>query len=72
MATIVLRNVKGSALTSTEMDDNITNLNNELVISGSIDTANKDIVLNLRDTSTVDISYQPIVDEAIALSIALG
>jgi hypothetical protein len=48
MATIVLRNVKGSPLTSVEVDANFTNLNNELAtkLDGSGGTINSDLVIN--------------------------
>jgi hypothetical protein len=48
MATLVLRNVKGSPLTSVEVDANFTNLNDELAtkLDGSGGQIDSDLVIN--------------------------
>jgi len=74
MANIVLRNVKGTPLTAAEMDNNLSGLNDELIISGSVNTVTKNIDLVTRSASVPNISfsYQPIIDEATAMAIAFG
>lgn len=69
MATITLRNVKGSALTNTEVDDNFNNLNTEL--GGKLVASS-----NLSDLSSVasaqaNLQVDP-AGTAVALAIALG
>lgn len=41
MATLVLRNVKGSPLTNTEVDNNFSNINNELGVVSNLSTTAK-------------------------------
>jgi hypothetical protein len=56
MATIVTRASKGSALTWTEGDDNITNLNNELITKVASITAGTGISVTGTTTPTVALS----------------
>jgi hypothetical protein len=70
MSTLTLRNVKGSPLTNTEVDDNFSNLNtdkmeksNNLSDLSSTSTART----NLGVYSTTEVQEQ-----AIAFAIALG
>lgn len=70
MSTITLRNVKGTPLTNTEVDDNFSNLNtdkmeksNNLSDLSSTSTART----NLGVYSTTEVQEQ-----AIAFAIALG
>jgi len=58
MATITLRETKGSPLTYTEMDNNLTNLNNDKL----------ELINNLDVASTMDVNadYIPIMIQALA------
>jgi hypothetical protein len=77
MATLVLRNVKGSPLTSVEMDGNLSGLNDEFVTSGSM-TGTKEITLVTRGETVADVTvdttpmYDALNADATALAIALG
>jgi hypothetical protein len=66
MSTLTLRNVKGSPLTNTEVDDNFSNLNTDKMEKSS----------NLSDlTSAATARTNLDVDQAgtaVAMSIALG
>lgn len=70
MATVTLRNTKGSPLTNTEVDDNFNNLNTDKMEKSS----------NLADLSSdstartnLDVySKEETTSEAIAMAIALG
>jgi len=53
MATLVLRNVKGSPLTNTEVDNNFSNINNELgVVSNLSTTAKANLVAAINELAT--------------------
>ena len=70
MSTITLRNVKGSPLTNTEVDDNFSNLNTDKMEKSSNlgDLADKPTArsnLSVYSTSETD-------SMAIAMAIALG
>jgi hypothetical protein len=70
VATVTLRNTKGSPLTNTEVDDNFNNLNTDKMEKSS----------NLADLSSdstartnLDVySKEETTSEAIAMAIALG
>jgi|694.fasta_scaffold00052_28 hypothetical protein len=75
MATLTLRNVKGSPLTNQEADDNLSNLNTELgtkqnaLVSGTnIKTINGVSLLGSGDISSSGVS----LGKSIAMSIAFG
>lgn len=90
MATITLRNVKGSPLTHTEVDDNFSNLNTdkaELTDLSITTNAAGSAALTYSNTTGVftytppdlspyltasDLGNYATVDDATALSIALG
>jgi len=70
MSTLTLRNVKGSPLTNTEVDDNFSNLNTD-----KIEKSNN--LSDLASTSTartnLDVySTTEVQEQAIAFAIALG
>lgn len=70
MATVTLRNTKGSPLTNTEVDDNFNNLNSDKMEKSSN-------LGDLQDTSAartnIDVySKEETTSEAIAMAIALG
>lgn len=66
MSTITTRSSKGSALTHTEMDDNLTNLNTDKMEKSN----------NLSDVTDAATARSNIgaasSDDALALAIALG
>ncbi len=70
MSTLTLRNVKGSPLTNTEVDDNFSNLNTDKMEKSS----------NLSDLSSTSTartnlgvySTTEVQEQAIAFAIALG
>lgn len=78
MATIVLRNTKGSALTFQEGDDNFTNLNNDKIENIVEDTTPQlggDLSLNSNDitgTGNVDITGNVIAQSAINAQTGLS
>lgn len=72
MATLTLRNVKGSSLTFDEMDNNLTNVNNELTDSISYLPNTTELVLTDIGGTEKKVSLEPIIDDAVALAIALG
>lgn len=70
MATVTLRNTKGSPLTNTEVDDNFNNLNSDKMEKSSN-------LADLSDDATartnLDVySKEETTSEAIAMAIALG
>jgi hypothetical protein len=70
MSTLTLRNVKGSPLTNTEVDDNFSNLNTD-----KVEKSNN--LSDLASTSTartnLDVySTTEVQEQAIAFAIALG
>jgi hypothetical protein len=70
MSTISLRNVKGSPLTNTEVDNNFSNLNEDKMEKGNN-------LSDLQSTATartnLDVYAKTEVDsQAIAMAIALG
>jgi hypothetical protein len=70
MSTITLRNVKGTPLTNTEVDDNFSNLNTDKMEKSSN-------LSDLSSTSTartnLDVySTAQVQEQAIAFAIALG
>ena len=70
MSTITLRNVKGSPLTNTEVDNNFSNLNTDKMEKSNnlSDLADKPTARsNLSVYSTTEVDSQ-----AIAMAIALG
>ena len=70
MSTITLRNVKGSPLTNTEVDNNFSNLNTDKMekTNNLSDLADKPTARsNLSVYSTTEVDSQ-----AIAMAIALG
>ncbi len=70
MSTLTLRNVKGSPLTNTEVDDNFSNLNTDKVeksnnLSDLASTSSARTNLDVYSTTEVQ-------EQAIAFAIALG
>ena len=73
MASITLRSVKGSPLTSTEVDTNFTNLNTAIGDLETQDTTNQaNIATNAADIATAESAIDALEEynEAIAASIA--
>lgn len=66
MSTIVLRNVKGSPLTNTEVDDNFSNLNTD-----KMEKSNNLSDLTNVATAQTNLQVDP-AGTAVALAIALG
>lgn len=66
MSTIVLRNVKGSPLTNTEVDDNFSNLNTD-----KMEKSNNLSDLTSVATAQTNLQVDP-AGTAVALAIALG
>lgn len=72
MASVTLRSVKGTPLTHVEMDANFTNINNELVNTVAFNTATNEVEITDVGGTTKTANLNSLVDEAVALSIALG
>ena len=76
MANITLRTVKGSALTTAEMDNNLSDINDELPKTLSYDESTRTLSLTTVDNSTIDVDLTDLLDEStgnsIAMAIALG
>lgn len=73
MATLTLRNVKGSPLTNAEVDANFTNLNNELINLGSNPVFTGDVVISgdltvQGNTTTVSAQNLSISDNMIYMN----
>lgn len=69
MAVITLRNVKGTPLTNTEVDDNFSNLNTEL--GGKMVGSNNLSEITDAATARTNLGVDP-AGTAVALAIALG
>lgn len=70
MATITLRNTKGSPLTNTEVDDNFDNLNTDKMEKSS---NLSDLADDATARTNLDVySKDETTSEAIAMAIALG
>lgn len=69
MAAITLRNVKGTPLTNTEVDDNFNNLNTEL--GGKLVASSNLSDLTNVATAQGNLQVDP-AGTAVALAIALG
>ena len=70
MSTITLRNVKGTPLTNTEVDDNFSNLNTD-----KMEKANNLSDLSSTSTARTNLgvySTTEVQEQAIAFAIALG
>lgn len=62
MASPTLRNVKGSELTIVEVDDNFTNINNELADSLSYDSATSTVIMGRIGVGSLVANLSPITD----------
>ena len=63
MASITLRNVKGSALTFEELDSNFSSLNNELLDAFSYDSGTSTLTAGRIGTSDLTADLTPITDK---------
>jgi hypothetical protein len=72
MSTIVTRSGKGAPLTNTEVDANFTNLDNDK-LETSVWTSSEAASITAEDTAKWDsVDNKASIDDATALSIALG
>ena len=62
MASPTLRSVKGTALTFTELDDNFSDINNELIDSASYDSATSNLALGRIGVGNLNVDFGPLTD----------